>query len=95
MIRQFDVAYYMASADTPEDNRTFADEQDADFPILSDPAKRVAAAYGVLGPAGLPRRWTFYIGAEGRILAIDKAVNPASAGAEIARTLERLGVPRR
>jgi peroxiredoxin Q/BCP len=84
----------MASVDVPEDNRTFATEQDADFPILSDPARTVAAAYGVLGPAGLPRRWTFYINPDGRIAVIEKSVSPASAGRDITATLARLGVRR-
>jgi peroxiredoxin Q/BCP len=84
----------MASVDSPEDNRTFATEQEADFPILSDPAKTVAASYGVLGPAGLPRRWTFYIDPDGRIAAIEKGVSPASAGRDMAATLERLRVRR-
>jgi hypothetical protein len=33
----------------------------------------VANAYGVLGATGLARRWTFYIGADGTILHIEKA----------------------
>jgi len=37
-------------------------------------------------------RWTFYIGVDGRILYIDKNVNPGTAGADIAARLERLGV---
>lgn len=77
-IQAFDVAYFMASVDTPERNLEFAKMEQANFPMLSDPEKRVAAAYGVLGPAGTaPRaaRWTFYIGPDGKILFIDKTVN--------------------
>ena len=42
MIRQFDVAYFMVSVDDPETNKKFADQEGADFPMLSDPAKTTA-----------------------------------------------------
>jgi peroxiredoxin Q/BCP len=56
----------------------------------------VAEAYGVLMPAvGLAKRWTFYIGKDGKILAIDKDVKVDTAGADIAAKLGELGVPKR
>ncbi len=64
--------------------------------MLSDPAKTVATAYGVVDEdAPFPARWTFYIGLDGRILHIDKRVNPATHGKVIAAKLAELGVPRR
>jgi len=77
-IKAFDVAYFMASVDTPEKNAEFAKQEEANFPMLSDPDKKVAAAYGVLGPAGTgarAARWTFYIAPDGTIQYIDKTVN--------------------
>jgi peroxiredoxin Q/BCP len=45
--------------------------------------------------AGLyARRWTFYIDEDGRIREIDKDVDVATAGQDIARTLETLGFPK-
>ena len=44
------VAYFTASVDTPELNKKFAESLDLDYPILSDPDKSVAKAYGVLKP---------------------------------------------
>jgi peroxiredoxin len=41
---------------------------------------------------GMAHRWTFYIGPDGKILAIDRDVKPSSAGKEIAAKLEALGV---
>ena len=38
----------MASTDSEEDNRGFAEKNEASFPILSDPSKETAEAYGVL-----------------------------------------------
>jgi peroxiredoxin Q/BCP len=40
-------------------------------------------------------RWTFYIGADGRILYIDKHVSPSTHGKAIVDKLGELGVPRR
>ena len=65
-IRQYDVAYFMASTDPIEKNTDFAKAQEADFPLLSDPTKEVATAYGVLNPRGTASRWTFYIGKDGK-----------------------------
>jgi peroxiredoxin Q/BCP len=78
VIRGYDVAYFMASVDTPELNAAFAKQEEANFPMLSDPDKKVAAAYGVLGPSGaapVATRWTFYIAPDGTIQFIDKTVN--------------------
>jgi peroxiredoxin Q/BCP len=83
----------MASVDTPEDNKAFAQKESADFPILADPGKQVATAYGVVTPERqVASRWTFYIGPDGKILAIDKQVKAASAGADIVAKLKELGV---
>ena len=84
----------MASVDSPDDNRGFAEKNEASFPILSDPDKGMAEAYGVLSAMGFAKRWTFYIDAEGRIIEIDKDVNPSSAGADLVANLETLDVPK-
>ena len=79
-IQSFDVAYFMASVDTLEENTAFAEEHQAGFPILSDPEKRMTKDYGVLMAAGFARRWTYYIDVDGTILKIDKETKPATAG---------------
>lgn len=64
--------------------------------MLSDPTKAVAAAYGVVGEdQPFAARWTFFIGLDGRIIHIDRQVNPATHGKVIAAKLAELGVPRR
>jgi thioredoxin-dependent peroxiredoxin len=85
----------MISVDTPEDNKKFAETHEADYPILSDVTKEIANNYGVLGPAGLARRWTFYIGPDGKILDIDKTVKPASSGADMVAKLAELKIAKR
>jgi thioredoxin-dependent peroxiredoxin len=93
-IQSFDVAYFMASVDTLEDNTAFAEEHQAGFPILADPAKEMTGEYGVLGGSGFANRWTYYIDADGTILKIDKETNPATAGKDLTRTMEELGFPK-
>jgi thioredoxin-dependent peroxiredoxin len=90
------VAYFMVSVDDLDTNTRFAAEYQADFPILSDPDKTVATAYGVI-PEGRERaaRWTFYIGPDGKILFIDKKVQAQTAGEGIAAKLAELNVKRR
>jgi peroxiredoxin Q/BCP len=90
-----DASIFAASCDTVDTNREFAASTGIDVPILSDPGKSVARAYGVLGPLGLPSRWTVYIGTDGRILAIDREVRVGNHGADINVALERYGVSRR
>ena len=94
-LRQLDVTYFGASVDRPEINRRFARSMGIDFPILSDPSKSVARAYGVLTASGFPARWTFYIGIDGRIQRIDKQVRPGMHGRDIAQTLHELQTARR
>ena len=83
----------MASTDSEEDNRGFAEKNEASFPILSDPGKEMAEAYGVLAPPGYARRWTYYIDAEGTVVRIDKDVDPRTAGEDLVENLAALGVP--
>jgi peroxiredoxin Q/BCP len=93
-LRRFDVRYFAASVDAPETNAKFAASLGIDYPILSDPTKVTARAYGVLGASGLASRWTFYIGPDGRILDTDRQVRAASHGADVAKRLEELRVQR-
>jgi peroxiredoxin Q/BCP len=90
------VAYFAASVDSAETNRQFAQSLGADYPILADPEKTVAEAYGVLGPGGaFANRWTFYVGKDGRILFVDRQVKPLTAAGDIAARLAQLGVAKK
>ena len=111
LIKAYDVTYFMISTDTVEDQTKFAKansvtlgqgdkaqvvaKKEADFPMLGDPTKETAKAYGVLknyGTMELANRWTFYIGKDGRITAIDKAVKPATSAEDMAAKLGELKV---
>jgi peroxiredoxin Q/BCP len=92
----YDVAFFEASVDSAERNREMAEAFELEHPILSDPGKQVAEAYGVLaGGRRTAARWTFYIGADGRILYIDKAVIADGHGEDVPARLDALGIPRR
>ena len=95
LLKRFDVRYFMASTDPIEDNIGFAAQNKADFPLLSDPTKAAAAAYGVLRPRGFAARHTFYIGENRVILAIDRNVRPATSAEDMAAKLASLGVSQR
>ena len=63
------------SADTVEKQGQFSDKHGFDYPLLSDPDRKVAASFGVtegfkLGPV---KRMTFVIGPDRRLLQIIKS----------------------
>ncbi len=112
MIRAYNVTYFMASVDPLDKNVEFAkatsvnlggrmgvvEKKEADFPILSDPTKETAKAYGVLNEqAGIANRWTFYIGKDGKIQAIDKDVSKhvQTSAEDMAAKLGELGVAKK
>lgn len=92
-MRDFNVAYFTASCDTPEENQRFAKSLDIDYPILSDPEKGVARAFGVVHKErNLPERWTFYIGKDGLILYVDRQVRASTAAKDVIAKLKQLNI---
>ena len=91
-IERTNVQCFAASVDAQATNAEFAAAFDLPYPVLSDETKDVARAYGVLGPSGFASRWTFYIGADGRILDIDKQVRASSHGSDVSARLTQLGI---
>ena len=95
-IREYNVAYFTASNDPAQKNKEFAEKLGVDYPILSDPDSSVAMKYGVYNPERkAAQRWTFYIGADGKILHIDKTVKTESHGTDVAAKLKELGVEKK
>ncbi len=92
-LKKLNVAYFTASVDEPDLNKKFAESVGADYPILSDPDKSVAKAYGVVNPTrNVANRWTFYIDKNGIIKEIDKKVNTKQAAPEAAAKVKSLGL---
>ena len=106
-IKRYNVTYFMASVDSLEENIKFAkattvklgdrivEKKEADFPMLSDPTKEIAKAYGVLNERGTASRWTFYIDRNGRVAAIDKMVRPDTSAEDMIARLGELKVATR
>lgn len=44
---------------------------------------------------GFAKRWTFYVGKDGKVLFVDKEVKVDTAGSDIAAKLAELGVAKR
>jgi thioredoxin-dependent peroxiredoxin len=93
-LRKYDVAYFTASCDDVETNKKFAESLGLDYPILSDPTRETAKAYGVVsGDRKNAARTTFYISKDGRILFIDDKVKTSSHGDDMAAKLKELNIP--
>jgi peroxiredoxin Q/BCP len=93
---RFDIALFAASCDSAATNRRFATALNLDYPVLSDPDKSVATAYGVVHEGrAYPERWTFIIGLDGKILDVMTDVDAGAHGTQLAARLEELGVGRR
>jgi peroxiredoxin Q/BCP len=109
-IQKYQVAYFMASVDSIEENTKFAkatsvtlgqgpnarvvEKKEADFPMLSYPAKTTARAYGVVDDKRAnAARWTFYIDKTGKVVAIDTAVKPETSAEDMVAKLAELKIP--
>ena len=62
------------SAQGLESKAAFSDKHGFEFPLLADIDKKVAAAYGTLGPIGFPRRSIFIIDRDGVIRYAHRAI---------------------
>jgi peroxiredoxin Q/BCP len=94
-LKPLNIAYFTASVDAAEENAKFAKSLELDYPILSDPEKKTATAYGVVHEGrAVAERWTFYIDKDGIIKAIDKGVQKRTeqAGEDIATKVKDLGL---
>ena len=90
----------MASTDDPAKNADFAKQHGGQFAILSDPTKKTAREYGVIRTDVAPerqyaQRWNFYIGPDGKILDIEKKISVRTAGEDLIKKLEALGVKKK
>ena len=62
------------SAQSVESHDAFSGKHGFDFPLLADPDKAVASAYGTLGPIGFPRRSVFIVDPDGIIRYAHRAI---------------------
>lgn len=74
------------SGDTVEAQKAFAAKANVSIPLLADAHRNVISMVGSGNPqfGGLSNRWTYVIDKEGIIRIIDKQVNAASHGKDLA-----------
>jgi len=63
------------SVDTKESIKDFINENNLNFPLLSDESKEISKAYGVLNSIGLDSRITFIVDKQGNIANILRDVD--------------------
>ncbi len=76
-------------------NKEFAESLHLDYPILSDPEKKYAKAFGVLSPRGFASRITIYVDKQGKVAFIDDSVSAGQDGANVAKKLAELKFDRK
>ncbi|MBN9413996.1 MAG: redoxin domain-containing protein [Candidatus Eremiobacteraeota bacterium] len=94
-LRKYKVALFAISVDKPEDNKTFAENLKLPYPILSDPSRETAKAYGVLKGAPVSARNTIYIGKDGKVLLVDDSIKTETAAADMLKHFEQLGIEKK
>ncbi len=66
-----------------EDQKRFSDKEKLTYPLLADPTKKTAKAYGVLSERGYSNRVTFVIDKNGVVRKIYPKVKPAENAGEV------------
>jgi thioredoxin-dependent peroxiredoxin len=64
------------SVDDCPAQKAFIEKYGLPFPLVADSSKKVATAYGVLGPHGVARRVTFLIDPNGKVVEVVDTSSP-------------------
>jgi len=64
----------ISAQDVPSHEKFSSKQGGFEFPLLADTDKTVAAAYGILGPIGFPRRSVFIVDRDGIIRYAHRAI---------------------
>jgi len=89
-LQEWGITVFGCSVDSADAHRAFARKYGLPFPLLLDPDKRIAKAYGAdngIPILGLDKRITYVIGEDGRIVAVYPQVDPATHANQIIRDL--------
>jgi peroxiredoxin Q/BCP len=90
MLARWGIAVLGCSVDSESSHRAFQQKYKLPFPLLLDPDKSIAKAYGVdngIPILGLDKRVTYVIGTDGRILKVYPNVDPAIHAGQIIQDL--------
>lgn len=78
------------SVDSKGSIKNFIDENNLNFPLLSDNTKKVCRAYGVLNNLGVASRITFVIDKNGKIADIIRDVDVSTHADDVYKLAEKL-----
>ncbi len=95
-LKRYRVQVFGASIHPVSEQKEFAQSLHANFPLLADPSKATAKAYGVyISGLDTIERWAFLIDRRGVVRAIDHHVNPMEHGQDVLKLLSEQRIPRR
>jgi len=89
-LRDWGITVFGCSVDSANAHRAFAKKYGLPVPLLLDPDKKIAKAYGAdngIPILGLDKRVTYVIGEDGRIAAVYPQVDPATHANQIIHDL--------
>jgi thioredoxin-dependent peroxiredoxin len=89
-LQSWGITVFGCSIDNADSHRGFAKKYQLPFPLLLDPDKKIARAYGAdngIRILGLDKRITYVIGEDGRIAAVYPEVDPATHANQIIHDL--------
>jgi peroxiredoxin Q/BCP len=92
---KYRVKVFVISCDSIEQNKKFAEELKMPFPILADPDRKTAKAFGVDRVFGFLKRHTFIFGPEGKLRFIDKDIKVSTHGSAVLSILDKQDFPLR
>lgn len=92
--RELGAVVFGVSVQDVESHRAFREKYGLTFDLIADPRKTISTAYHALGLFGVAKRVTYVIGADGRIVAAYRTIDPRAHSQEALRILrEQEGRP--
>ncbi len=89
-LQNLGITVFGCSVDSADAHRAFSKKYSLPFPLLLDPGKKIAKAYGAdngIPILGLDKRVTYVIGEDGRVAAVYPEVDPAAHANQIIHDL--------
>lgn len=82
------------SFDSPAANKKFKEKNSFPFPLLSDENRQLALKVGAVAnpKASWPKRISYLVGADGRVLKVYPNVFPSEHAEEVLQDLQELGL---
>jgi len=84
------VQLFGVSVQDVNSKKTFCDKEGIKYSLLADVEKKTSRDYGVLLPQGVAKRVSFVIGPDGKVVAVDREVRPASVAKDTLALVEKV-----